>query len=340
MRVLAMCHGYPPDHNAGGEMTLHSLLRRLVERGHAVDVLLSRPSDTTVNYTLDGVKVYPHRYSSDPFRWFGTQDNHPDVVIAHLENTMRAAALGAQYKVPMVHLIHNSHEFTKGALRRGPSQLAVFNTEWIKEDYAQWWEFFGSGPFPPYVVVHPPVFGQDYAAINGPHDRITLINLNEDKGGELFWDLAARLPKRKFLAVRGAYGEQIVPDVVPANVEVVEHLPPGQMATKVYARTGVLLMPSGYESYGRTAIEAAHSGIPTIAHPTPGLLEALGPAGTFARRDDPAAWVTAIDRIWRDPGASDAALALAARRNPDPDLDRFADEMEQVVRRGLAAVAR
>ena len=38
--------------------------------------------------------------------------------------------------------------------------------------------------------------------------------------------------------------------------------------------------------YGMVAIEAACSGIPTIAAPTPGLLESLSWAGTFVPRED------------------------------------------------------
>lgn len=316
---------------------MHSELRHLAARGHRVNVLLSRPGITAVPYEVDGVSVHPFVSTGDPFRWFGT-DNHPDVVIAHLENTPRAAALCDIYGVPMVHLIHNTHEFTKGALRRGPAQLAVFNTEWMRADYANYFAWQGDR-MPPNVVVLPPVTPADYSGPRG--DRITLINLNEDKGGALFWRLAAALPDRKFLAVKGAYGEQIVPAKIPANVEVVEHMAPTDMPERVYARTRLLLMPSSYESYGRVGIEAAHSGIPTIAHPTPGLREALGDAGTFADRDDTDRWVQLIRTVLAPatyPGASAAALALAQSLTPEADLDRLTHALEGVVRRGLALI--
>ncbi len=299
-------------------------------------MLVSRPSVATTVYEVDGVEVTPFTSSGNVFRWFGTAESQPDVVIAHLENTPRAAALCDIYGVPMVHLIHNTHEFTKGALRRGPSQLAVFNTEWMRADYTNHFSWTGDS-LPPNIVVLPPITPADYSGTHG--DRITLINLNEDKGGALFWRLAAALPDRKFLAVKGAYGEQIVPERVPANVEVVEHIAPTEMTAKVYARTKLLLMPSSYESYGRVAIEAAHSGIPTIAHPTPGLREALGDAGTFADRDDIARWVQLINTVLAPgtyPGASAAALALAQSLTPEADLDRLTNALEGVVRRGLA----
>ena len=99
-------------------------------------------------------------------------------------------------------------------------------------------------------------------------DRITLINLCENKGARLFWALAARMPKTQFLAVKGAYGTQIVQDL--PNVEVQEHVPGDQMRDKVYARTRVLLVPSSYESWGRVAVEAMAS---RLAHMT--VLDAL-----------------------------------------------------------------
>lgn len=336
-----MVHAYPPHHNAGGEMTMHTLLRRLVERGHDVHAVLSRP-DAAVprDYALDGVQVHRHVDAGDPMPYFIGSDTRAGVVIAHLENTLRAAALASIYHVPMVHLIHNDHAFTKGAFGRGPTQLAVFNSNWMRAEYATYWEATYNGPMPPSVVVHPPVIGKDYATKHG--SRVTLINLSEAKGGELLWRLAQAMPEVKFLGIEGAYGEQINKGPLD-NVVVYGHLPPEDMAPVVYGQTKILLMPSSYESYGRTAVEASYSGIPTIAHPTPGLKEALGDAGTFVDRDDLDGWVKAIKHLYSPRGysaASRRATALAASLDPDGDLDRFADAMEGVVRRGFATAAR
>jgi glycosyltransferase involved in cell wall biosynthesis len=191
-------------------------------------------------------------------------------------------------------------------------------------------------------VIHPPVRGQDYATKHGR--KLTLINLVEAKGAPLFWRLAEAMPEYDFLGVMGGYGEQIVPpeDEAPPNAEVVKHTAPEYMV-HVYAQTRILLMPSSYESYGRTAIEAAYSGIPTIAHPTPGLVEALGDAGTFIDRDDLDGWVKAIKYLSSPRGfsaASKKAKALAESLDPDADLDRFADAMEGVVRSGFTTAAR
>jgi glycosyltransferase involved in cell wall biosynthesis len=339
VRLLAMAHAYPPAHNAGAEMTMHVILRHLVSRGHDVHVLLNRPMPgAPVDYTLDGVQVHVHRSSNDPMPWFLSKPpDKADLVIAHLENMLRAAALCDIHGVPLTHLVHNTHEFTKGAFRRGPCNLAIFNTHWMHDEFAVYWRAMSRAPMPRSVVIHPPVIPEEYATKHG--QRITLINLNEDKGAGLFWRLAEAMPDRQFLAVNGAYGVQIVPEDIPANVKWMGHRTPAEMREFVYANTKVLLMPSIYESYGRTAIEAACSGIPTIAHPTPGLKEALGSAGTFVDRDDLDGWVAAIKYLTSPRGfntASQRARALAESLTPEVDLDRCADAMEGAVRRGLA----
>ncbi|MBQ1164600.1 glycosyl transferase, partial [Streptomyces sp. A73] len=78
----------------------------------------------------------------------------------------------------------------------------------------------------------------------------TLINCNPEKGGHVLRALAQRIPEQQFVAVRGAYGEQVDYDGL-ANVEVLAQVPGEEMAERVYGRTRVLLMPSSYESWGR-----------------------------------------------------------------------------------------
>lgn len=88
---------------------------------------------------------------------------------------------------------------------------------------------------------------------------------------------------------------------------------------------------------------AAYCGIPTNAHPTPGLRESLGSAGTFVDRHDLAGWVAAIKYLSSPRGysaASKRARAHAESLDPNGDLDRFTDEMEKVVSRGFAVAAR
>lgn len=334
MRVLAMLHAYPPAHNAGAEWAAHSLLRDLAARGHEVDVLLSQRAARDA-YSIDGVSVHPYRGKADPSRWM-RGDGRADVIVTHLENTARASVLGDLNRIPVVHLLHNTFEKSKAWLFKGAPSLAVYNTAWMKKDAEAWWRSrCGDRPMPWGITVHPPVAVADYEAT--PGDRITLVNLTAEKGAHVFYALAERMPRRKFLGVVGGYGEQIIRDDLP-NVEIVPHTAGNRMAKDVYARTKFLLVPSSYESYGRVAVEAMCSGIPVLAHPTPGLMESLGDAGTFCDRDDLDVWEEAIKRLSAPTAyrqASTAAKSRAAGLDPAAELDAWHEAMGGVARRGI-----
>jgi glycosyltransferase involved in cell wall biosynthesis len=306
MRILAMYHAYPPHHNAGAEWDAHTLLKATVEAGHEVDVQLSQPiPGVTRDFALDGVNVHVHRDKRDPFRWLGSAD----VIVTHLENTPRATILGQQARTPVVHRLHNTFKPTRRWLEAPGVSLAVANSEWMAEEMRV--------PKVPMLVVRPPVAPADYAT--KPGDKVTIVNLFENKGGLQFWRIAEALPDVEFLAVKGGYGEQVIPDEIPANVELVDNTP--RMRDEVYARTKILLMPSDYESWGRVGVEAMASGIPVIAHPTEGLTESLGDAGIFIDRDDTGAWAAEIGRLLK-PRAWSAASKKAKARSGELDPSR------------------
>lgn len=329
MRVLAMLHLYPPTGNAGAEWAMHTLLASLVQAGHEVDVLIIEESAIGEPYTLDGVRVHPRRGKGDPFGWL-LSDRAPHVIVTHLMNTPRATILGRMYQTPVVHVLHNDHDHERSWLQSGPA-LVVYNSDWVRDSCLAWWESTQVGPPPAGVVVRPPVIASHYETT--PGDRVTLINLCEKKGGALFWEVARRMPDVQFLAVKGAYGQQVIEDL--PNVEVQACVPGDQMRDKVYARTKILLVPSVYESWGRVAVEAMVSGIPVVAHPTPGLQESLAAAGLFADRDDVDAWVAEIRRLRKLPvwkAASKRAKTRAGELDPTPDLKVWVEAVEATAR--------
>ena len=158
---------------------------------------------------------------------------------------------------------------------------------------------------------------------------MTLVNCNLEKGGKVLEALARRMPDTEFLAVAGAYGEQILPDL--PNVEVLQQVPGSQMRDQVYAKTRVLLMPSSYESWGRAGCEALASGIPVVAHPTPGLCESLGEAGVFVDRNDVDGYEAVLRKLLQPAEyrlASKRARARSAELDPTDELAAGCDAVE------------
>ncbi len=269
--IVAYVHAYVPKHNAGAETTLHDILKYLVSREWDAHVVLKPESNLNPQnvvqpeeYYIDDVHVIPSA-NKRPFIGYIPK---ADITISHLECSERTHLYSSEWKIPSVHLVHNTHPLTKRWM--SSSDGAIVNTKWIKEEPNFLYD-------KPSVVVNPPVNPDDYETTKGK--SITLVNLWEDKGSHVFYELAKRMPEIQFLGVKGGYGEQVIKDL--SNVTILEHTPDMK---SVFSQTKVLLMPSKYESFGRVGVEAMASGIPVLAEPTPGLLESLGDAGTFADR--------------------------------------------------------
>lgn len=297
---------YPPIARVGAFLATHELLTELVQCGHRVDVLTRWAKEPV--YEFDGITVGPGGASVT----VSTAVACADLVVSHAGDDGTAARLAAQWHKPSVRMMHGYLEDVKSRLEG--AALVVFNSHASQRE---------SGYDGRQIVVRP-VLRPGVQAM--PGDRVTLVNLAEQKGGDLFWRLARAMPETRFLAVRGGYGRQII-DRYP-NTEV---LPPTEnMALDVFSRTRVLLMPSERESWGMTGVEAMSCGIPVIAHPAPGLVESLGEAGIFVDREDPQGWVAAIERL-DDPAAWEAASKKALERQTPDDRGLFVEAVESLM---------
>lgn len=328
LSVVARVHLMPPQHNAGAEHMLVSMLRPLVERGHDVQVWLSRYGKASETYDYRGIRVVPLEARLD----FPTAVRRADVLLSHLECVPSTASLARGYGTPMGVICHNTHRPTFRDMAAGGTALAVYNSRWMAAEAELFFAEYPKAVRPAEsLIVRPPVFADEYAT--KPGKAITLINCNPEKGGRVLEALARRMPDQQFLAVRGAYGEQVLPDL--PNVEVVEHVDGQQMREQVYARTRVLLMPSSYESWGRAGVEALASGIPVVAHPTPGLCESLGEAGIFVDRTDLDGYEAVLRKLLPPAEyrlASKRAKARSAELDPTADLVSWCDAVEALVR--------
>jgi len=290
MKILVLVHAYVGHgRNAGAETTLHDILKDWVARGASVDVVLDRKTSFTKPTAIDGVLVHPYDRGDN----FNEMARHTDILMSHLDCSERVGYVAESTGKPHVQLIHNTMWQTEGYLSQGCA-LAIYNSNWVANHH----HCSEKGPMAflateekkdlvnislmtrkvaswPGVVCHPPIDYSSYAG-TASGDAITLINLFENKGADLFYEMARRFPNERFIGVAGGYGKQVL-RVLP-NVELWENQ---EDVREVYKQTKILLMPSVYESFGRVALEAAATGIPTVASDTPGLREALGPNGIY-----------------------------------------------------------
>lgn len=307
MRVVAVTPSYLPS-RVGAWLATHRLLTSLVDRGHEVSVFACNLRLTA--YEIDGIVV------ETGLRGNGHADTlaaGADVVVSHFGDGGIGAQVATNTRRPSIRIAH-------GGGPHGPEgcNLAVFNSHSLRDA----WVWDG-----PSVIANPVVDAADHR-VETTGDRITIVNCTKPKGIKTAWRAAERLPDHAFLGVRGGYGYHEPPRTPNFRI-----IPTQDDMRAVWSQTRILLMPSAYETWGMAGVEAMCSGIPVIAHPTPGLVESLGDAGIFVDRDDTDGWVDAI-RTLDDPdayqAASDAARARFAELEPEmrSGLDRFADAVE------------
>lgn len=280
MKVLWSIHLYPPTHNCGSEWMAHNINKYLIAQGHQVRIILHQATmnKVSVPYELDGVEVFPPTGNLDAYRW-------ADVICTHLDYTQFSIIMAEAAHKPIVHFIHNDIEYSSIVNAR-KNNYVVYNSKWIADKLAYKWDS---------VIMHPPCEYEEYNVNTDPFENefITLISLNKNKGGEQFYKIAEAMPHKKFLGVVGSYDEQIIQDL--PNVTIIPNTPD---ILSVYKKTRVLLMPSAYESWGRTATEAMCNGIPVISTATPGLTENLDRAGIYVRqRSNIDRWVKEIEKL-------------------------------------------
>jgi len=270
MRILFYSHAYPGPmgHQAGGETTAHSILTHLVSQGHEVGVLLSEVTEGVPSYDIDGITVRTNQTAADkknlPFQYFP----HADVVVTQLGSALRGSLVARMAGKPVVNFAHNAHPHTKKMIQSN-THLAVYNTKFVSD------KLKSEGVGTPSVICRPPVDPEKYR-VDRTGECITLINLSDgdpfyDKGYKTFYELARRYPHLPFLGVKGAYSNQHVEEL--DNVTIIEHTTD---IASVYRQTKVLLVPSKQESFGRVAVEAAASGIPTLMSDVEGTRESAG----------------------------------------------------------------
>jgi len=302
MNILFHLHAYPNEVLAGAETMAHRIAKYLVSVGHKVKVL----SRTAVEkkQTLDGVEVLQWiKDSDDSKEWLWS-----DLVVTHLVNTYYCFNRARQFNKKLVHLIHNS--FADHLLRcRINANYLVYNSEYVKNQL---------GYNHKSCICIPPVDYREFKRCD-KGEYITLVNLNENKGGSILIEIAKKLPQYKFMGVNGGYYEQIQNTTI-ANIKYIK---PQKNIKAVYEKSKIILMPSEYESYGQVAIEAISCGVPVLNSKAQGLCSALGSASNAIDRNDIEAWCLEIDKLMTYKAYYKVKSDIAFERAKDLDPTKY-----------------
>lgn len=286
--ILAHLDFFPPSYNAGAERYIFTMLKHLQDEGHTVTVL-TEPKMGKDGYTYEGILVRTDQTVTDELY------ANADYVMTQIAYSAKVNELCKRKKKKLIYLVHNTKSIPYWNIKPEDVWLTVWNADWVRNythNILRW-------KSQQEMTLYPPVLFDRYHLDSSERnpEYITLVNMGMNKGILTFIQAAKMLPDQKFLGVVGAYDTQHTQNL-PKNITVIPHTP--NMLENVYSKSKVILMPSLKETWGMVAIEGFCSGIPCVAHPTEGLVEACGSAGLFAHRDKAFIWEGLIKKLLND----------------------------------------
>lgn len=270
MTLTAFLHGYPPLWSMGGETSTHRTLK--VVPGSVVY------TTTLETYRLDGVTVMSGSGEAHTNIMADAEAVGASVLYAHSSLSQETIRAAKRMHLPSILAVHAPPRF--GAdLRRAWSAATVrlYNTEVSRKEWRD----------PKGWLLHPPVGGPSEMP-KGSHDALTLTSSLLNKGAARVLELAKRRSDQRFIIVESpahpTHGDPLFWELAEGleNVEVWPRLDPGEMGS-LWAETRILLVPSRYETYGMSALEAAWHGIPSVHVDTPHVREGIGEAARLLR---------------------------------------------------------
>jgi len=193
---------------------------------------------------------------------------------------------------------------------------------------------FAAGPPPPAAVAAyragrglPARYGLAVGAIR-PHKNLVLLARAYAASGigpEVGLVLAGEAPAR-FRDI-----EQAIAAAGGPFVQLIGRVPEPELPA-LYAGAEFVAVPSLYEGFGLTAVEAMAMGVPVIASDAGSLPEIVGDAGLLAAAHDLAAWSAALQRITRDSGLRAELAARGRERAAAHRLERLGEATLAVYR--------
>lgn len=283
--IVFLSDTFLPKTFAGSELSGYETLKFLRSRGHTCSIFLK---EVIVN-KYDGFPIYQFDLED---RFCTTQIQEADIVFFQMTGTPNNFKAIQNRTNPTFLFIHvvNSYNWILQQRISFPVVI-VYNSKMTQSILPTHYENMRMIPYVDIERFKP--LRKDTLQTS----TVVLINCNINKGGNLFKELAYKMPSVQFIGVKGGYADQIIDESPPSNLTYIESQKDIRI---VFKNTGILVMPSKNETWGRTAVEAMASGVPVIHSESAGLVECVNGAGIMCMRDDIDAWVEAIQRILGD----------------------------------------
>jgi glycosyltransferase involved in cell wall biosynthesis len=109
-----------------------------------------------------------------------------------------------------------------------------------------------------------------------------------------------------------------------------------QRLRALYGAAAIVVLPSLYEGFGLTSLEAMACGSPVLASPNGALPEVAGDAAMYASAHDADAWSTAMEELLTNESVRHAMIEAGARRVAMFSWERAARETLEVYRLAAA----
>lgn len=299
----------------GAERLIFNVSREMMRRGMDVEVITGyHPAQQ-----FDGppLSVMPLDHAADGAEMLreAIAQRSPDVILTHHHYANVFEDVFAGCGIPFVQLVLNGRRLPSAA-------LGVYISRWVMDRLGD----ARDGD----LLLTPPAFDDVVSETHG--DAIGFIKPIPHKGVELVYRIAAAMPERRFVILRGEWQDLEVIRPAP-NIEFME---PVADIRDFYARCRLVLMPSLSEDAGTVAQECALNGIPCLSTYVGGLVE-TNPGGLLFAADDPASsWVVWIRKLLDDPVPYAAVAETQRLRLAKADHASTLDLLAQRIK-GLAS---
>lgn len=311
------------------------LARELKSRGHQI-ILISCAQN---NRNFSGGEYEGFQWK--PYITAGKELDKTNIWISpHYPHGNIVRRLNRDYNRPVIFTLHFAGA---QAMFKVPLKVTWNETIWYVNQHIE--TNMMEHTFPPFVAHHElrrPFIDAAPILLDEPgtHEYITLVNANMIKGLVQFLKIAEKMPNHKFLAIRSFYLPPTDPTLkVSPNITWIDFT---RDIKSIYARTRIMLVLSGSESFCITAAESMINGIPVIyctptgenfsnhmVGSTEGVQEWIDPVGISLPRDDTDAWVSKILEL--DDSGTYSAISNASREHAKSVFDTAGSAADYVV---------